>query len=291
MEIIYPAEISGKIMTLIDQAKKSVVIVSPYNKFDNWKKFKNRIKKAHKRGVKITWYIRSNVVGNREQIEYLGITPIEVDNLHCKMYINENQAVVTSMNLYEYSDHSSIDIGYLIEDHYKLQELFKFIDNYIKPYTNNPTIKQDDATPFIELLEKYISTNYTHTYIEIVQGRTKFPIKSIILGGFSQNFILIFEPKPSYFRIDLQINLKYTERVQTYNYLKTIQGILEKNIGIAISYGNQMKRLKIDLNIFDSYQYDEWSSKEFELIKDYIDNIIIGYYKVLTTHNYLPFIL
>lgn len=38
MELIQPAEISGKIMTLIDQAKEELIIVSPYNKFTYWKK-------------------------------------------------------------------------------------------------------------------------------------------------------------------------------------------------------------------------------------------------------------
>ncbi len=36
MELIQPAEISGKIMTLIDQAKEVIIIVSPYNKFTYW---------------------------------------------------------------------------------------------------------------------------------------------------------------------------------------------------------------------------------------------------------------
>ncbi len=51
------------------------------------------------------------------------ITPIEIENLHCKLYLNEKNAVVTSMNLHEYSDSSSIDIGYFIteKNHYQEQ--------------------------------------------------------------------------------------------------------------------------------------------------------------------------
>ena len=102
MELIQPAEISGKIMTLIDQAKEQLIIVSLYNKFTYWKKLTQRIDKAKQRGVKIKWYIRKNVENNVEQIRQIGIEPIEIENLHCKLYLNEQNAVVTSMNLHEY---------------------------------------------------------------------------------------------------------------------------------------------------------------------------------------------
>lgn len=130
MELIQPAEISGKIMTLIDQAKEEIIIVSPYNKFTYWKKLTQRIDKAKQRGVIIKWYIRKNVENNVEQIRQIGIEPVEIENLHCKLYLNEQNAVVTSMNLHEYSDTSSIDIGYLITEEEKYKELTDFIDIY-----------------------------------------------------------------------------------------------------------------------------------------------------------------
>ena len=86
MQFIPPAEISGKIMTLIDQAKQELVIVSPYNKVTNWDKLIKRLNKVRSRGVKITWYIRSHIKNNEEQIRALGIDPISVDNLHAKLY-------------------------------------------------------------------------------------------------------------------------------------------------------------------------------------------------------------
>jgi hypothetical protein len=45
MEIIKPSEISGKIMSLIDEAKQFVVIISPYYNLGKWQKLTSRIEK------------------------------------------------------------------------------------------------------------------------------------------------------------------------------------------------------------------------------------------------------
>ena len=38
MKLIKPSQISGEIMTLIEEADKKLIIVSPYCKFSDWKK-------------------------------------------------------------------------------------------------------------------------------------------------------------------------------------------------------------------------------------------------------------
>lgn len=46
MKLIKPAEISAKIMTLIDEADKQLIVVSPYNNISGWNKLLIRIKEA-----------------------------------------------------------------------------------------------------------------------------------------------------------------------------------------------------------------------------------------------------
>jgi len=279
MKLIQPAEISGKIMTLIDQSEQYIIIISPYNKFDNWKKLKNRIEKAQKRGVKISWYIRSKIKGNSEQVKRLGVTPIEIDNLHCKLYLNEKNAVVTSMNLHEYSDNSSIDIGYFISNEEQYKELIEYIRIFIKP--SERTTKENIEVSFFKLLESYL-TNFSDSYkVMHVEENNINPMISLI--GFKDEFELIFEPKKYYFRIDLRIKSTSKKKKETYCYLEGIKNKLEKSIGHEINFGNQMKRLKLDLIISDDYNYQNWSNYQFNKIKPYIFNTIKTYTKEINT--------
>jgi hypothetical protein len=43
-----------------------------------------------------------------------------------------------------------------------------------------------------------------------------------------------------------------------------------------------MKRLKIDLEIFDNYKYEKWGEKEFNFISPYIRKVIKVYMKYLS---------
>lgn len=278
MELIQPAEISGKIMTLIDQAEEKVTIVSPYNKFTNWKKFTQRVEKAKKRGVNFKWYVRKNIENNIQPIRALGIEPIEIENLHCKIYLNEQNAIVTSMNLHEFSDSSSIDIGYWISDKEKHQELIKFIQTYIdRNASSNIDSKRKDE--FSLLVSSFlINLGYSPKSITLSEnfGSTKLKITN-----FTTDSDLIFEPSRGYYRIDLRITSEYPTRKKIYNQLKSREKELNQKIGENISFGGQMKRLKLDLTIFDDYNFEQWSEKEFQIFKPILTNIITTYKAVL----------
>lgn len=284
MELIQPAEISGKIMTLIDQAKSEIIIVSPYNKFTSWKKLTQRIEKAKLRGVRIKWYIRKNIDNNVQQIRDIGIEPIEIENLHCKIYLNEQHAIVTSMNLHEYSDSSSIDIGYLIEEEEKYKELTNFINIYIDSYVENneqsfeknqKIISHSSDDDFFTLLVNFINTqNIIYKEFEIRSNRFGQITKVL---NFCENYNLIFEPKGNYFRIDLRINYPYKLKNQVFKFFREHENELNESIGFSIDFGRQMKRLKLDLSIFDNYDYANWCSREFERLKPILINVIKTY--------------
>lgn len=283
MELVQPAEISGKIMTLIDQAKEEVIIVSPYNKFTNWKKFTQRVDKAIGRGVSFKWYIRKNVENNIEPIRGLGIEPIEIENLHCKIYLNEKNAIVTSMNLHEYSDSSSIDIGYWITEKDKLKELNDFIDVYINCHLQNQKeeLNQinhgnfESSADFISLMTNHlIKYGFDKSQINYYVNRSG-PV--IHIERFKENFDLIFEAKGGYYRIDLRINYPYSEKNRIYLQLKKREDELNQIIGHRIDFGSQMKRLKLDLMIFENYNYESWSHREYQILKPVMKKVISTY--------------
>jgi len=134
MKLINPGEISGKIMTLIDDAEKELIIVSPYNRIRDWDKLKNRIHNAKAKAISISWYSRKNNVTdeNAEEVRALGIEPILVDNLHAKIYLNEERAIFTSMNLSKVSDDNSIDLGYITENKKEYDDLYNVFKKHIQ---------------------------------------------------------------------------------------------------------------------------------------------------------------
>jgi hypothetical protein len=139
MKIIMPAEISAKIMTLIDDAEKELIIVSPYNVITNWDKLINRIKKAQGKKINISWYSRKNHTDEQNIIEVkknFGIDPILIDDLHAKIYMNERSAIFTSMNMSKVSDDKSIDLGYSTESELEYDEIKTVFKKYIKPAAN-----------------------------------------------------------------------------------------------------------------------------------------------------------
>jgi hypothetical protein len=109
--------------------------------------------------------------------------------------------------------------------------------------------------------------------------------KVLALQEFLDDFELIIEPKGSYIRLDLRINREYKVRKLIYDYLLARKNIFEKQSGCEIDFGNQMKRLKIDLAIFDNYNFPLWSTKELNILKPHLDRVIKTYISEIKDKN------
>ncbi len=299
MELIQPAEISGKIMTIIDQAKEQLILVSPYNNIGSWKKLIYRIEKALDRGVKIIWYIRKGEGNGFNDIKKFGIHPIVIENLHTKLYMNEKHAIVTSMNLHLYSDNSSIDIGYYINDAKRHEELLEYIDihlssttkksyyvaepeNKIKPVRieHERIVSTDNINnKFVDLVIDYLE-KYKSYYKEISLYNNGFGTV-ICLLDFLDHYELILDPKRSGYRINLKIRVHHKIRSAYYEILKTKKSTMENQCGEEVDFGGHVKWLKIDLNVFENYDFESWCNNEFDLLKPKLDSIIEMYIKEL----------
>ena len=176
MKIIPPHKVTAQLLDIIHEAEKELILVSPYVDFTSWQKPVTAIKSAIARGVKVTFYIRSNQEGqaSRDHVQRLGLTPVLVENLHAKMYLSEKDGILTSMNLLRYSDSNSIEIGTQIEQPAELQELHRIVERFIaqqapSPYSNPapialpvaaepaaPPIQPPVSRPFDETLQQYL---------------------------------------------------------------------------------------------------------------------------------------
>lgn len=110
--VISTREISSHIQGIIKNAKEEILLITPYLKIDStlfeW------LKIADRRQVQITLvYGKDKLIPKQEkQLKELQNCKILFSkNLHAKVYLNENEGVIASMNLYEFSEINNFEIG------------------------------------------------------------------------------------------------------------------------------------------------------------------------------------
>ena len=131
MLFIPPLEIAAHIMTLIQESERKLIIVSPYVNLSDWAKMVKCLEKAISRGVEVIFIARRNAKQDLSVFKNIGINPILIDDLHAKVYINDNYGIVTSLNLVHYSDINSIDIAYKTDNEVEKEELLRFVNKYV----------------------------------------------------------------------------------------------------------------------------------------------------------------
>lgn len=132
MKLIKPSQISGEILTLFEEADEKVIIVSPYCKIGKWYKLLAKLKSLIERNIEIEFYVREGEFETIQEIEQVGIEPICIKNLHSKIYMNEKEAIVSSMNLLLSSEMNSLDIAYKTTSKEEYDELLDYYNRYIK---------------------------------------------------------------------------------------------------------------------------------------------------------------
>lgn len=117
--------VSSYIEDIIKNAKEEVFLVSPYLQLSQ--SFFERLQDAQDHNVNITIvYGKSDL--NPSEVELLkGLSNLTLyfsKNLHAKCYFNESSMVITSMNMYEYSEKNNREMGVYITKG-KDQEIFE----------------------------------------------------------------------------------------------------------------------------------------------------------------------
>lgn len=132
-------EIAPQVIDIVKNARREVIIISAYLKL--WQNAKRALELAAKRGVQVTVILRSKdgVPENPEDIPWLlnnGIQVRAVDSLHAKIYLNETQVFVTSMNLHEASMKGSLEIGLAVQNEAARQQIRNYIADVVMPLAN-----------------------------------------------------------------------------------------------------------------------------------------------------------
>jgi hypothetical protein len=133
MQVLAPGQISGEIMTLMDEATRRMIIVSPYFNISQWHKLLHRLDSLQRRKIAVEIYVREHEHDSIDQVCQTGFTPLIIEKLHTKLYMNDHCAIVSSMNLSEISDRHSLDIALKTENDQEYAQLLRYYSLYIVP--------------------------------------------------------------------------------------------------------------------------------------------------------------
>lgn len=151
---------------IIINSEKSLTLVTPYLKLS--RNLIERISDADKKGVKITLIYGKNELAQKERNKLDTINNLEIfycENLHAKCYHNDNSMIITSMNLYEFSERNNREMGIIIE---KEDDIIIF----------NDTLKEIDSIKNSSILEKSFNDTKKVHFDDLVQLHTDYDKKS-----------------------------------------------------------------------------------------------------------------
>lgn len=154
MELLETTAQSLEIETIFSESMDFTIIMSPYLKINN--RLKPKLADCFKQNNSNLIIYRENELTKEEKKWFDNFSNIElipIKNLHAKLYLNEKKALITSMNLYDYSQINNHEIGIKFsaktnKDEYN--KILGMIKNIVK--TDHPYF---DFTHFYELQLKY----------------------------------------------------------------------------------------------------------------------------------------
>lgn len=114
-EFLTTIGVCDRLERIIEEAEEKLVLVSPYVQFSPT--FLERLKGAERRGVKITLIYGKEELKTGERDKLNDVRRLSLrfyPNLHAKCYYNEKQMIITSMNLYDFSERTNREMGVLV---------------------------------------------------------------------------------------------------------------------------------------------------------------------------------
>lgn len=264
MKLIKPSQISGEIMTLIEEADEKLIIVSPYCKFSDWKKFLNTINFLKRKKTTVEFYVRQGESKTYNEVKGIGFNPISIPNLHTKLYINEKYAIVSSMNLLTYSDMNSLDIAYQTESENEYNELIEYYERYLKIFKHSQP-----------KIEKNIYSNEKH-YKYIKNGNWSEYLSDLISDELNTNCRIEFNESS----IEIQCGNIYeafisnTKKGKNLNILGVISGKEFEILETKKDTFKENSRLDVTLKEGNNNSYNTaWHHSKIELESSKIENL------------------
>ena len=117
VQFLTTSGISYKLEELIKNADDKLYLVSPYLQIADSLKHQIKERDIHKIDIRVV-YRKDNKINATDMNFLQELTSVKIscfENLHAKCYLNENTAIITSMNLYQYSQQNNREMGILVD--------------------------------------------------------------------------------------------------------------------------------------------------------------------------------
>ncbi len=140
-------EVPSAILSVIRDAGDHLVLVTPYIKL--WRHAINALVLAINKGVSVTVIVRDqpDVVNGKDVADLLGIgvPVVAIQNLHTKVYMNEDLSCIGSMNLYEFSASNSHEVAIFVADEATDRQLRRYVEDTLLPLGRTLELVEDSA--------------------------------------------------------------------------------------------------------------------------------------------------
>ena len=131
MEVLNTNECSSVLESLIQSARKYVIIISPYIQISP--RVESLLHIADQEGVAI-FLIARDRLKKEEYAKVKGLEKLTIcihPPLHAKVYLNENEVLLTSLNLYEFSQQNNTEIGMVFSRKEDKDSYMKVVDEFL----------------------------------------------------------------------------------------------------------------------------------------------------------------
>ncbi|SIS65461.1 phospholipase D family protein [Belliella pelovolcani] len=298
-EFLNTALINQWIPRLINESTNELVIIVPYIKTSE--NTFNQLLEADTRGIEITIIYRENELSQLEKIKLSQLKNLNLlchPNIHAKLYMNERNLIICSMNLYEYSERNNREMGVLFNRCYGHSALKNRLNDSkpvkdaideIRQIVNASTLdrKSCSTEKFGLNLEILKSTRELaeeeYSYLKEIFNHKKFEF-------YEENEKLIPIFKNYFDRVDLilgdraSLKLNFDEERKSKIYEKFIP-LIEENIipGFKFYWNNHKSDLMLYRNSKMDTSWDTLSKDDCIIkMKSGVDEII----KLLKPHLY-----
>ena len=137
---------SYHIEQIVTNARRELVLVSPYLRINEL--LLNRLANADNKGVNTTLIYGKSELAESEKNKLSKFNNLEIYfnlKLHAKCYMNEDEVIISSMNLYEYSERNNYEMGVFVDRNSDL-EIFNQIHEEVEFIKSVSTLKKERNT-------------------------------------------------------------------------------------------------------------------------------------------------
>ena len=149
-EFLTTADISARLQKIIREADQSLVLISPYIRVNPNIRELIEEKAGSKTRVIIIYGKKDLHPEERQWLDSLPDIGLYFrENLHAKCYISDKEAIITSMNLYQFSEHNNYEMGIVISKRSETtgdRRLYRSIDQEVNRILERSTKEREASS-------------------------------------------------------------------------------------------------------------------------------------------------